>query len=194
MTAAAEPGGGQVLAKPVRQHLAEAASADEDVETDRRFRRVAVLRPALDRMLPDRVDIAAQRRGVLRVGRARQARAPLDALTHGVDLIAGVEPRRAIMRSVGRRIRIERTEFMRVVEHGAAVVVEKGFRQGALGDDHVMRVEFDVKIFDHVDAFGLQNRMAVDQVLGLDQHAAMIGRGPVWPRKGTLLEIHRVMR
>jgi hypothetical protein len=57
-----------------------------------------------------------------------------------------------------------------------------------------MRVEFDVKIFDPVDAFDLHDRMAVDQVLGLDQHAAMIGHGAGLALKGIALEIHCVMR
>ena len=60
---------------------------------------------------------------------------------------------------------------MRVVEHAAAVVVDEALRQRALGDDHVVAVELDVEILDLLDALGLHDRHAVDQVLGLDQHA-----------------------
>ena len=61
---------------------------------------------------------------------------------------------------------------MRVVEHGAAVVVDEGFRQRPLGDDHVVGVELDMDIFDALDPLGLHDGDAVDQILGLDQHAA----------------------
>ena len=60
---------------------------------------------------------------------------------------------------------------MRVVEHAAAVVVDEGLRQRALGDDHVVAVELDVKIFDLLDLLGLHDRDAVDEIPGLDQHA-----------------------
>ena len=57
------------------------------------------------------------------------------------------------------------------MEHAAAVLVEEGFRQRAFGDDHVVAVELDVKIFDLVGALGLHDRAAIDEILGLDQHA-----------------------
>ena len=69
---------------------------------------------------------------------------------------------------------------MRVVEHAAAVVVEECLRQRAFGDDHVVAVELDVEIFDLVDAFRLHDRDAVDEVLGLDQHAAAISKYMAW--------------
>ena len=60
------------------------------------------------------------------------------------------------------------------MEHGAAVVVEEGFRRCALGDDHVVGFEFDVEIFDLLDAVGLHDGHTVDEVLRLDQHAVEI--------------------
>jgi hypothetical protein len=39
-----------------------------------------------------------------------------------------------------------------------------------------MPVELDVKIFDRLYPFGLHDRGAVDEVLGLDQHAVATGR------------------
>ena len=47
----------------------------------------------------------------------------------------------------------------------------KRLRQRAFGDDHVVRVELDVEILDLVDMLGLHDRRAVDEILGLDQHA-----------------------
>ena len=63
---------------------------------------------------------------------------------------------------------------MRVVEHSAAVVVDEGFRRRALRDDHVVAIELDVEIFDLLDALGLHDGDAVDEVFGLDQHAVQI--------------------
>ena len=60
---------------------------------------------------------------------------------------------------------------MRVVKHAAAVVVDESLRQRAFGDDHVVGVELDVEILDLIDALGLHDRDAVDEILGLDQHA-----------------------
>ena len=50
----------------------------------------------------------------------------------------------------------------------------KRFRQRALGEDQSWRVELDVEILDLLDALGLHDRDAIDEVLGLDQHAVEI--------------------
>jgi len=44
------------------------------------------------------------------------------------------------------------------VEHAAAVVVDEAFRQRAVGDDHVMRLELDVEILDFLHLPGLNDR------------------------------------
>ncbi len=81
---------------------------------------------------------------------------------------------------------------MRVVEHGAAVVVDEAFRKRPLGDDHVVRLELDMDIFDRFDPLGLDDGDAVDQILGLDQHAVeihgVIGRDPQIARRHVLAE------
>ena len=59
---------------------------------------------------------------------------------------------------------------MRIVEHAAAVIVDKGFRESALGDDDIVALKLDVEIFHLVHVIGLYDRHAVDEVLGLDQH------------------------
>ena len=63
---------------------------------------------------------------------------------------------------------------MRVVEHAAAVVVDEGFGQGAFGDDHVVGLELDVKVFHSLDALGLHDRDAIDEVFRFNQHAAVL--------------------
>jgi hypothetical protein len=68
---------------------------------------------------------------------------------------------------------------MRIEKHAAAVIVDKSLGRRALGQDHVMRLELDVEIFDALDLIGLQDRDAIDQILGFDQHT---------------IEIHGVMR
>ena len=72
---------------------------------------------------------------------------------------------------MGAQPRIQRTEFIRVVEQAAAVVVDEAFRQRTLGDDHVVVVELDMDVFDYLDTVRLHDRGAVDQVPGFDQHS-----------------------
>ena len=43
---------------------------------------------------------------------------------------------------------IERGEFSAVVEHRAVTDIDESFRGGALGEDDVVAVEFDVEVFD----------------------------------------------
>jgi hypothetical protein len=81
---------------------------------------------------------------------------------------------------------------VRVVEHAAAVVVDESLRQCALGDDHVVRVEFDVEVCEALNALGLHDGDAVDEILGLDQHAGeihrVIGRYPKVALRQVLAE------
>ena len=46
----------------------------------------------------------------------------------------------------------------------------------AIGKDHVVCLKLDMKIFDEIDGVFLHDRRAIDQVLGLHQHAVEIER------------------
>src|SRR5665213_444314 len=94
-------------------------------------------------------------------------------------LISVLATRGTVLRSAPPRIRTKHPIFVRVLEHAAAVIIDKGLRQRALSDDYIVSVEFDVEIFDLVDMLRLGNRYRINQVLGLDQHA---------------FEVHGVMR
>lgn len=60
---------------------------------------------------------------------------------------------------------------MRVAEHGAAAVIDKGFRRSTFGEDRVVGFKLYVKILDATLAFGLDERNAIHQILRLDQEA-----------------------
>ena len=60
---------------------------------------------------------------------------------------------------------------MRVLKHAAAVIVHKALGQRAFREDDAMRLELDVEVIDALDALGLDDRDAIDEIDGLDQHA-----------------------
>ena len=60
---------------------------------------------------------------------------------------------------------------MGVLEHGAAVVVDKAFRQRAFRDQNVVAVEFEVEIMDVLARRYFDDGHAIDEMLGRDQHA-----------------------
>ncbi len=62
------------------------------------------------------------------------------------------------------------------MENAAAVVIDETFGQRAFSDDDIVAFQLDVKIFDVLDAFGLHDRDAVDEVSCLDQHTLQIHR------------------
>ena len=73
---------------------------------------------------------------------------------------------------------------MRIVEYAAAAVVDEALRQRALGDDTSWVSSSMWKYSTFSTRLGLHDRHAVDQVLGLDQHAAEM----------LVIEVHGVMR
>ena len=70
------------------------------------------------------------------------------------------------------RLGIEFFELVGVLEDKGAVVVDKAFGIGVLGDQHVMAFEFDVEIMDVVFTFLVEgDGRAIDEMLGRNQHA-----------------------
>src|SRR4051795_9984772 len=84
------------------------------------------------------------------------------------------QARLAILRGLASRIWIERTVFMRVVEHGSAVVVDEAFGRRALSDDHIMCIELDMKILNLIDGRSLYDGNLIHQIDRLDQDALQV--------------------
>ena len=86
------------------------------------------------------------------------------------------------MRRLLPRVRIMHPIFVRVVKHGAGVVIQEAFRESTLGDDDVMGVKLDMEILDLLDALGLHDRHAVEEIVSLNQDAidihGVVGRDP----------------
>ena len=113
---------------------------------------------------------------------AQNACAQRDAPSRCLDFRSVLQTQRAILRRC-RHVGIERAIFLCIVEHEPAVVIDKGFRQGTLGEDR-MCVQLDMEILDVFDALGLYDGDAVNEVLGLDQHALEM----------LVFEIHSMLR
>jgi hypothetical protein len=52
------------------------------------------------------------------------------------------------------------------VELAAVVAIDVALGRGALGEDDVVRLQFDVEVFEPVDRGLLGDRRAVDELLG----------------------------
>ncbi len=57
------------------------------------------------------------------------------------------------------------------MKHSAAVVVEKSLGESAFGEDDIVRLKLDVKIFHLAGSIGLHDRDPVDEVFRFDQDA-----------------------
>ena len=174
----------EVFAVAVGQSSADERASSQNVKTDRRFRKVGVLRPAFDQMRRNPINKAPERAGGHLVVRA-QACAPRNSLPDRLKLVALINPRREVMRGSNNvLLGINPAVFMRVVKHAAAVVVDERLGQGALGDDHIVAVEFDVVVLDCLSPLGLDDADPIYEFLRLDQHT--------FPMHA--LEIHGVTR
>ena len=128
MATAAEPSMLEVFAIAIGQGASDQDAIRINIQTDRRFGMVCVLRPAGDAGLPDMIDRAAQfadTRSVVRLGKSCTLR---QASPYGFDFVAVIAPRRAITCRLPDIIGIKPVIFVRVVKHAAAVIVEEGFR------------------------------------------------------------------
>ena len=68
-------------------------------------------------------------------------------------------------------IGVEKGIFAAIGEHQPVVAIDKRLGRRAVGEDHIVLVEFEVEVFDPIDAVLLHDRRAVDQMLGLHQYA-----------------------
>jgi hypothetical protein len=106
-----------------------------------------------------------------------------------------LDARGAVAGRHGRRIGIERAVFAGVVKHPAAVVVDETFRRRTLGQQHVVAVQFQMKILHRLHPIELHDAAPVHQrhrrhqhavqeqrVLGRDEQVAL--RHPVRQRPG----------
>jgi hypothetical protein len=59
---------------------------------------------------------------------------------------------------------------MGIVKAPPVVAFDIAFRRRAFGQDHLMRLEFEVEILDPVDRFGLHDAEPVDEVFGRDHN------------------------
>ncbi len=155
---AADAGAFEIAAIAIGQNLTDQSAADINVETDRRFGMIDVLRPAFDDVRRDPVDKAAQIGGQGCFVSRFQSGAHRKALPDRPDLVAFIKPSRAIARDRCRCRRwVPHAVFMGVVEQAAAVIVDEAFRKRAFGDDHVVGIKLDVEIFHSVDPLGLHD-------------------------------------
>src|ERR1700759_4374961 len=95
MTAAAESRSPEIAAIEIGQRLSDQTAFRQDVQADRHLGMIAVLGPALDGARALNVDMAGEGAG-RDVRRRRQTGALTNFPAHGLDFIAGIEPRRAI--------------------------------------------------------------------------------------------------
>jgi len=125
MPATSEAGLLEVLTIAVCQGLPDQLAAGTDVEADRHFGMLHILRPAGDAGFADEVDIAAQSPDARRLGRAKKSGALRNTPPRRFDFVTFVTARCAIAYWAARPIRIERAVFMRIVEHAPVIVVDK---------------------------------------------------------------------
>ena len=183
-------GGVEVGAAAVGEAGGDDAAVNHQVEAHRHGGVKRTACPAAHDASLDRVDIAMQRPAVgRRVGDAgARGHRPADRL----ELVAVLEARRAVDRLNADRLGVRRPERGRVVEHAAAVVVDEALGRRALGDEHVVAVEFDVPVLDALDAGCLDDADAVDEELGRDQGAVhehgVLGRHPEVARGHAVFE------
>ncbi len=64
---------------------------------------------------------------------------------------------------------IECLKLVRVLKQPSAVIVNEALSKRAFGNDDVVSPELDMEVVYPVDARGLHDRDAIDQVLGLDR-------------------------
>ena len=138
---AAATGRFQVLAIAVSKDLPDQPAVGIDVEANRHFWTIQVLRPAGDAGAVGAIDIAIQFPDIGLVAFDAEPGAQRDAPSGGLDLVALLATLCAVARRLIAFGRIKRRELVRVVELAAIVVNDKALRQHAFGHDHVVAVE-----------------------------------------------------
>ncbi len=123
-----------------------------------------VVGPTMDAGRLGAVDLAEQRA-------RRRGGAGGQAGAQRCQRLAVLDPRGAVAGGGAAGVRVERAVLRSVVEHAAAAIVDEAFGRGALGQDDVVAVEFDVDVVDPVPAALLGDGVAVDQAAGGHQHA-----------------------
>ena len=169
--AAAEPGPREVPAIAVRERLTDQTTLRVDI-VDRRLGRLTFwAQPLMVDGLTSH--ITAQRTAPVQIS-TDETSAQRNALPRRFDLIAVFKPRRAVLLWSTYRIRMHCPVFLSIVEQTAGIVVDEALRQRSFGDDHVMRWEFEMEVSNRFNAFRLDDRQAVDEILCLNQHAVEI--------------------
>src|SRR5439155_18149511 len=87
-----------------------------------------------------------------------------------------LQPRRAELPVWRFVARIAQRVVGAVLEHAAIVAIDIGLGRRPFGEDDVMRVELDMKVFEPIDLLRLLDRHPIDEMLGRYQYVIEIER------------------